>query len=87
MGKASMKALEKIPSGINGLDEITGGLPKKRIILVAGGPGTGKSLFGLHFLVSGAMDFDEPGVFVSFEESEEEITRECSLPRLGSGNA
>jgi circadian clock protein KaiC len=67
------KALEKTPSGIAGLDEVTGGLPKKRIILVAGGPGTGKSLFGLHFLVSGAMDFDEPGVFVSFEESEEEI--------------
>jgi circadian clock protein KaiC len=75
MGSASLKTLEKVPSGINGLDEITGGLPRERIILVAGGPGSGKTLFGLHFLVAGATQYDEPGVHVAFEESGEEIAR------------
>ncbi|MFP4317227.1 MAG: circadian clock protein KaiC [Desulfovibrionales bacterium] len=67
--------LEKTPSGIAGLDDVTGGMPRNRIILIAGGPGTGKTLFGTHFIVSGALEFDEPGVFVSFEESEEEIAQ------------
>jgi circadian clock protein KaiC len=75
MGTLIEKSIEKALSGISGLDEITGGLPRNRIILIAGGPGTGKTLFGLHFLVNGATRFDEPGVFVAFEESEEEITQ------------
>jgi circadian clock protein KaiC len=66
--------LEKVPTGIKGLDEITdGGLPKGRTSLVTGGPGTGKSMLSLEFLVKGASDYGEPGVFVSFEESSEEI--------------
>jgi circadian clock protein KaiC len=75
LDKSPLKPLEKTPSGINGFDEVTGGMPKERIALVAGGPGSGKTLFGLHFLVSGATRYKEPGVFMAFEESEEEITR------------
>jgi circadian clock protein KaiC len=61
--------LAKCPSGIRGLDQITGGgLPRGRPSLVCGGPGTGKTLFGMEFLVRGATAHNEPGVFVSFEE-------------------
>jgi circadian clock protein KaiC len=68
--------LEKVPTGIAGLDEITGGgLPKGRPTLVCGGAGSGKTLVGLEFLVRGAMQFNEPGVFMSFEESAEELTK------------
>jgi circadian clock protein KaiC len=74
-------ALEKVPSGIRGLDEITGGgLPKGRTALICGGPGTGKTLFGLEFLVRGAIQFNEPGVCVAFEETADElITNMTSL--------
>jgi circadian clock protein KaiC len=66
---ASKGGLEKVPTGIRGLDEITGGgLPKGRPTLVAGGAGSGKTLFGMEFLVRGILHYDEPGVFVSFEE-------------------
>ncbi len=62
--------LEKAPSGVGGLDEITdGGLPRSRTTLVCGGAGCGKTLMALQFLVHGALDHGEPGVFVSFEES------------------
>lgn len=70
----SSAMISKSPSGIRGFDEITGGgLPKGRLTLVCGGPGCGKSLFGVEYLVRGAARYDEPGVFVSFEESAEEI--------------
>jgi len=66
----SPKALTKSPTGIAGLDEITGGgLPKGRPTLVSGGAGSGKTMFGLEFLVRGALLFDEPGIFISFEET------------------
>lgn len=69
------KILPKSPTDIQGLDEITGGgLPKGRPTLVCGGPGCGKTLFAMEFLVRGATEYDEPGVFVSFEETEEELT-------------
>jgi len=61
--------IPKSPTGIRGLDEITrGGLPRGRPTLVSGGPGTGKTLMGMEYLVRGAVEYDEPGVFVSFEE-------------------
>ena len=64
----------KCPTGIEGLDEITGGgLPRGRPSLVCGGPGCGKTLLAMEFLIHGALRFDEPGVFVSFEESAEEL--------------
>jgi circadian clock protein KaiC len=70
----SLKPLPKSPSGIKGFDEITfGGLAKGRPTLVCGGAGSGKTLFGMEFLVRGAAEFDEPGLFVSFEESESDL--------------
>jgi circadian clock protein KaiC len=66
--------LAHCPTGIAGLDEITcGGLPRGRTTLVAGGPGCGKTLLGVEFLVRGAA-MGEPGVFLAFEETAEELT-------------
>ncbi len=68
------KYLPKSPTGIQGFDEITsGGLPKGRPTLVCGGAGCGKTLFGIEFLVRGATQFNEPGVLMSFEETNEEL--------------
>ena len=67
--------LEKSSSGIQGLDEITeGGLPKGRPTLICGSAGCGKTMFAMQFLVEGAQN-DEPGVFVSFEETQEELEK------------
>ncbi|HET9698014.1 MAG TPA: circadian clock protein KaiC [Terriglobales bacterium] len=67
--------IEKTPTGISGLDNITnGGLPRGRTTLVAGGAGSGKTLLGMEFLVQGAMQYGEPGVAMTFEETPEEIT-------------
>jgi circadian clock protein KaiC len=68
--------LEKCRSGIIGLDEITnGGLPKGRPTLIFGSAGCGKTLFGMEFLVRGAVKYGEPGVFMAFEETAEELTK------------
>jgi circadian clock protein KaiC len=68
--------LAKAPTGIEGLDEITaGGLPAGRTTLVCGSAGSGKTIFGLEFLVHGAIDFGEPGVFMAFEETSNELTQ------------
>jgi circadian clock protein KaiC len=68
------RQLKKSPTGISGLDEITfGGLPKERPTLVCGGPGSGKTLFGIEFIVNGVQKYDEPGVIVAFEEKGEEL--------------
>jgi len=73
------KNLPKSPTGIEGFDEITlGGLPKGRPTLVCGAAGCGKTLFGLEFLVRGAKQFDEPGVFMSFEETKDELVANVS---------
>jgi circadian clock protein KaiC len=67
--------LPKTPTGIQGLDEVTGGgLPKGRTTLVCGNAGCGKTLFAIEFIVRGAKQFNEPGVFMSFEETEKELT-------------
>ncbi len=72
---SSATRLPKCPTGIQGLDEITdGGLPRGRPTLVCGGAGCGKTLMAAEFLVRGAMQFDEPGVFMAFEETEAELT-------------
>ncbi|MFZ1282155.1 MAG: ATPase domain-containing protein, partial [Ignavibacteriaceae bacterium] len=69
------KTLPKSPTSIQGFDEITGGgLPKGRPTLVCGGAGCGKTLFAMEFLVRGATLYNEPGVFISFEETEKELT-------------
>ncbi|MDO8990952.1 MAG: circadian clock protein KaiC [Sideroxyarcus sp.] len=68
--------LPKAPTGIHGLDEITGGgLPKGRPTLVCGGAGCGKTLLAMEFLVRGATDFNEPGVFMAFEETALDLTK------------
>jgi circadian clock protein KaiC len=64
----------KSPSGIEGLDEIVGGgLPLGRPTLVCGNAGCGKTLLAMEFLVRGATDYNEPGIFMSFEESAEDL--------------
>jgi len=71
--------LPKCPTGIQGLDEITGGgLPRGRPTLVCGGAGCGKTLLSVEFLVRGAVQFDEPGVLMAFEETEAELTANVS---------
>jgi circadian clock protein KaiC len=67
--------LPKSPTGIRGLDELTGGgLPRGRPTLVCGGPGCGKTLLGVQYLVHGALDLGEPGVFIAFEETVADLT-------------
>lgn len=69
-----VNASKKAPSGIAGFDEITGGgLPRGRTTLLVGGPGSGKTILALQFLVHGAKDCQEPGIFVAFEESSQRI--------------
>jgi circadian clock protein KaiC len=68
--------LAKSPTGIDGFDQITaGGLPTGRPTLICGGAGCGKTLFAISFLVHGAVKFGEPGVFMSFEESGQELAQ------------
>lgn len=76
MAKTDKTTLSKAPSGIAGLDEITnGGLPRGRPTLVSGGAGCGKTLLAMEFLVRGATEFGEPGVFMAFEETAAELTQ------------
>jgi circadian clock protein KaiC len=75
-GPASAGRLEKSRTGIAGFDEITnGGVPAGRPTIVCGGPGCGKTMFALEFLVRGATDYNEHGVLMTFEENSEEMTR------------
>ncbi len=72
---STVPGLEKAPTGIDGFDEITaGGLPKGRPSLICGAAGCGKTLFATEFLVRGATEFGEPGVFVAFEETAKDLT-------------
>jgi circadian clock protein KaiC len=68
--------LEKCPTGIDGLDEITkGGLPRGRPTLVSGGPGCGKTLLGIEFVVRGILRYGEPGVILALEERAEDLSQ------------
>jgi circadian clock protein KaiC len=72
--ESGQTGIAKCPTGIRGLDEITGGgLPRGRPTLIGGAAGCGKTLLAMEFVVRGAREFDEPGVFMAFEESEEEL--------------
>ena len=76
---SSHSPLKKCPTGIKGFDEITeGGLPRNRITLISGGPGSGKTLLGIDFLVNGVIDYKERGVFMSFEETEDELYQDVA---------
>ena len=71
---APMTELEKCPTGIHGLDEVTGGgLPRGRPTLVCGDAGSGKTVLALQFLVQGIRQFNEPGVFIAFEENPQDL--------------
>jgi circadian clock protein KaiC len=75
-GTAIDRALPKSPTGIQGLDEVTGGgLPRGRPTLICGSAGCGKTLLSMEFLVRGATQYGEPGVFVTFEETSEELAQ------------
>jgi len=79
VANTALKAREKLPkslTGIQGLDEITeGGLPKGRPTLICGSAGCGKTLLAMEFLVRGATQFNEPGVFMAFEETAKDLTQ------------
>ena len=77
MAKAKISnRLQKTPTGIRGLDEIAnGGLPKGRTALVCGNAGCGKTILAMEFIARGALDFGEPGVFMAFEETPEELEK------------
>src|SRR5688572_3149405 len=85
---ATMKAPNKAPTGITGFDEITGGgLPRGRTTLLLGGPGSGKTILAIQFLVHGARNCREPGIFVAFEETAKRIVSNAegfgwNLPEL-----
>ncbi|MGC2210508.1 MAG: circadian clock protein KaiC [Candidatus Korobacteraceae bacterium] len=69
-------SLRKTPTGIEGLDEVTlGGLPTGRTTLICGSAGSGKTVFGLEFLVHGILDYGEPGVFLAFEETAKDLAQ------------
>jgi circadian clock protein KaiC len=75
-GKLQRRELLKCPTGIRGLDEVTfGGLPRGRPTLVCGTAGCGKTLLGVEFLVRGALDYGEPGVFMAFEETPDDLAQ------------
>jgi circadian clock protein KaiC len=74
--RPSSEALVKCPTGIQGLDEITrGGLPQGRPTLICGSAGCGKTVLAMEFLVRGAVEFNEPGLFVCFEERTEDLVQ------------
>ena len=75
--------LRKCPTGIKGFDQITeGGLPANRTTLLVGSAGSGKTLFGLDFLIKGALEYNEPGLFLSFEETADELYKDVASLNL-----
>jgi len=75
--------VQKCATGINGLDEVTyGGLPKGRPTLLCGSAGCGKTLFSMTFLYNGAVQYDEPGVFIAFEERPEDLIKNVGSLRF-----
>jgi KaiC/GvpD/RAD55 family RecA-like ATPase len=74
---AEVSAENRTPTGIPGLDGVMqGGFKRKSVSLIVGGPGSGKSTFCMQFLMSGIDDFDEPALYISFEQTEEEIIQD-----------
>jgi circadian clock protein KaiC len=76
ISRTALDLSSKAPTGIAGFDQITGGgLPHGRTTLLTGGPGSGKTIFALQFLVHGAQVCTEPGIFVAFEETPADAPR------------
>lgn len=86
----TLTGIRKVRTGVKGLDEITGGgLPQGRPTLVCGSAGSGKTMLAMEFLVRGALEYGEPGVFMAFEETAEELSQNVAslgfdLPTLTS---
>ncbi len=79
-------ALPKSLTGITGFDEISGGgLPTGRPTLVCGGAGSGKTLFAMEFLVRGITQYDEPGVFIAFEETRADLAQNVASLGIFTG--
>ena len=79
----NLNKLNKCLTGIKGFDEVTeGGLPKNRTTLISGGPGSGKTLFGIDFLINGVINYKENGVFMSFEETADELYKDVASLNL-----
>ena len=75
--------VQKCPTGIKGFDQITGGgLPRNRTTLICGGAGSGKTIWGIDFLVEGANNYGEPGVLMCFEETETELVDDMASLHL-----
>lgn len=71
---------ERVKTGIDGFDElINGGIPRGNLVVITGSCGTGKTTFGIQFLYKGATEYNEPGVYVSMEETPERIIAEMEL--------
>lgn len=70
-------APERVPTGVHGLDELLhGGIPEGRVVLVVGGPGTGKTILASQFLYNGISDYNENGIFVSLDEGKDHFCSE-----------
>ncbi|MEF8880086.1 MAG: ATPase domain-containing protein, partial [Candidatus Thermoplasmatota archaeon] len=70
--------MDRVKTGIDGLDDLVdGGFPKGSFAVVTGGPGTGKTIFGLQFLANGAEKYDENGLFISVEQSTEDVVSQA----------
>ena len=75
----TLSSVQKLPTGIEGFDDICqGGLPIGRSTLISGTSGTGKTVFSLNFLYNGIRQYNEPGIFVTFEESPLDILRNAA---------
>ena len=72
--------VDYIPTGIPGADKILGekGIPRGHSILVAGGPGSGKTTFAIQFLYKGATEHNEPGIYISLDEDPEDVKKNMS---------
>src|ERR1700748_3478371 len=74
-----LPGLARVETSVTGFDDVTGGgLPRGRPTLVCGGPGCGKTLFATEFLIRGATGYDEPGVFIAFEETAGELAKNAA---------
>ena len=71
-----MKETVKVPTGIEGMDQLLkGGFPKETVNLVSGPPGSGRSLFCMHFIYSGVENYDEPGLYITLEEDRTSLVK------------
>ncbi|MBS3065685.1 hypothetical protein J4229_01425 [Candidatus Pacearchaeota archaeon] len=72
--QTSNSKTERIPTGIKGFDELVqGGFPRNSSVLICGGPGTGKTIFGMEYIINGATKYKEKGLYITFEQRAESL--------------